>query len=525
MCSPPHQKVAGTDEAPTTPKSETRPQPKRLQENSKYIYDDINRALPHALGQEKAVLSVLMQNPNKLAEPHGITPKTFYKPAHQILFKLFRDIAKDGTPEDVEIVALVQRLIDMGQLEAVGGPAAITEIACYCPSASHFAAHCQTLHEKHGERLLVLAGIAAMNGDEPEHARLMSEREQITKNGFSKESKFKFIRADSIKKSEGAFDFVEDLLTEGAASVIYGQSNSGKSFLAFDLAAAVATGRSWMARQCEQGAVICITLEGQHGARNRIRALQLSGRLPEGTPFFLCFAPVNLLDPTHGAEIKRLIENIQAVEPLPVRLIIIDTLARAMAGGDENSGKDMGEAVKTIDAARQATGAHICIIHHSGKDAARGARGHSSLRAAIDTEIEVIHPDGDKYRTATIVKQRDIATRPAICFSLDVVDVGTNRRGKPITSCVVIEQDPIMAHTKGKPGAKLQFTCEMILALLPQATIPAWEKVSMRDTGMSKDTFHDRKRECADRWEKVGDQIVLKSLKDKRKWGNGEMSF
>jgi len=42
---------------------------------------------------------------------------------------------------------------------------------------------------------------------------------------------------------------------------------------------------------------------------------------------------------------------------------------------------------------------------------------------------------------------------------------------------------------------------------------------------MKGDTFHDRKRECADRWEKVGNQIVLKPLQNKEKWANGEMSF
>ena len=160
--------------APSNP--ETRPQDTSSLANCKQEPLDILSALPHALGQEKAVLSVLLQYPNKLAEPHGITAGTFYKPAHQIMFRLFQDIAKRGKPEDVELVALVQRLIDSGELESVGGPAAITEIASYCPSASHFANHCQTLHEKHGERLLVLAGIAAMNGDAVEHDRLIAER-------------------------------------------------------------------------------------------------------------------------------------------------------------------------------------------------------------------------------------------------------------------------------------------------------------------------------------------------------------
>ena len=337
--------------------------------------------------------------------------------------------------------------------------------------------------------------------------------------------KFQFVHMDELHAGEGAYDFVEDVLTDGAASVIYGASNSGKTFFALDLAAHVATGAEWQGKEVEQGAVLYIALEGKQGAVNRVEAMRRRGILPEGSPFYLCFAPVDLLDPTHPGEIVRLIKSVTAQAAFPLRLVIIDTLARAMAGGDENSGEDMGTAVKTIDAVRSATGAHVCIIHHCGKDAARGARGHSSLRAAIDTEIEVIHPEGDKYRVATIVKQRDLPTISPLCFSLDVVEVGTSPRGKPITSCVVKAEDEIMLPAKKKPGAKQTFTCEMILELLPQPSIPEWQKLAMGDHGMSKDTFHDRKRECADRWERMGNQIVLKPLQNKGKWGNGEIAF
>jgi hypothetical protein len=348
--------------------------------------------------------------------------------------------------------------------------------------------------------------------------------------GWKKESqgepaRFEYVHADDLQDTEGAFDFVEDLLTEGAASVIYGASNSGKTFFALDLAAHVATGRDWMEKECEQGAVIYIALEGKHGATNRIKAMNKTGKLPKGSPLFVCFSPVDLIDKKHPEGIKRMIEEITETTTIPVRLVIIDTLARAMAGGDENSGKDMSEAVKSIDIVRNGTGAHVCIIHHSGKDTARGARGHSSLRAAIDTEIEVIHPEGDKYRTATIVKQRDIAPCPPICFSLEVVELGTNRRLRKITSCVVKEEDSIMANTKGKAGRKQQYTCEMILALLPQNNVKEWEKAAKDTHTMSHDTFHDRKRECASLWHRVGNQIALKPLENQEKWGNGEIKF
>jgi|GEM_PF-3348498 len=174
-----HQPERNSAAAPTTAPIPRPPQPNNLPAKYKRELLDIQDSLPHALGHEKAVLSVFMQHPSKLAEPHGITAGTYYLPAHQILFKLFQDISENGKPEDVELVAIVQRLIDMGQLEAVGGPAAITELASYSPNPSHFANHCQILHEKHAERLLVLAGIAAMNGDAVEHSRLIQERDGI----------------------------------------------------------------------------------------------------------------------------------------------------------------------------------------------------------------------------------------------------------------------------------------------------------------------------------------------------------
>ena len=336
---------------------------------------------------------------------------------------------------------------------------------------------------------------------------------------------FQFTHADNLANTEGAFDFVEDFLTDGAASVIYGASNSGKTFFALDLAAHIATGKKWQDKEVERGAVLYIALEGTQGAVNRIKAMKMRGILPDGAPLYVCFSPVNLLDPTHPAAITRMIQSVTSEATLQVRFVIIDTMARAMAGGDENSGQDMGTAVKTIDIVRAETDAHVSIIHHCGKDAARGARGHSSLRAAIDTEIEIVHPEGDKFRTATVVKQRDLATIPPLCFSLDTVEVGRNHRGKSITSCVVKAEDGMMAHTKGKAGAKKQYTCEMVLELLPQPNFKTWEQAAKNKHGMSNDTFGDRRRESKDRWEKVGNQIILKPLKNEAKWDNGEIEF
>jgi len=234
-----------------------------------------------------------------------------------------------------------------------------------------------------------------------------------------------------------ADDFVEGLLTSGAMSVIYGESNSGKTFFASDLALRVALGWRWRDRDVERGGVLFIALEGGHGIRNRLAAFRHEyGLDQQDVPFAVVTTAVNFLDP--GADTASVITTVKAVATrfdVPVRLVVVDTLSRAMAGGNENANEDMSALVRSGDLIRQETGAHLIWIHHSGKDAAKGARGHSSLRAALDTEIEVT-ADGSR-RLAKVTKQRDLACAGEFPFTLRVVELGMNRRGKPVTSCVV----------------------------------------------------------------------------------------
>jgi hypothetical protein len=175
---------------------------------------------------------------------------------------------------------------------------------------------------------------------------------------------------------------------------------------------------------------------------------------------------------------------------MPCRLVILDTLARAMGGGDENKGQDMGTAVASMDSVRLATGAHVLLVHHCGKNEALGARGHSSLRAAVDTEIEISRADGENISTVRVTKQRDMPTGDPMPFSLESVMLGLDRRGKPITSCVVRHEDAIMASLPGKSGRKVEVQPERLLDLLPQPSTTAWQKRADDEMGVSKSTFY-----------------------------------
>jgi hypothetical protein len=242
-----------------------------------------------------------------------------------------------------------------------------------------------------------------------------------------------------IKPMLDVKDFVQGVLIEGSGAVVYGESNAGKTFWTTDLALHVAAGKEWNGRRIQQGGVVYCVLEGGAGFCNRVSAWRDAHEVLDANfPFAVIPAALNLLDPE--ADTPRLITAIKQaamVCSVPVKLVVIDTLSRAMAGGNENAPDDMGALVRNMDKIRQECRVCVLFVHHSGKDAARGARGHSLLRAAIDTEIEVRADDATGQKSALVAKQRELKKGDVFGFTLDVVKLGENRYGEDVTTCIV----------------------------------------------------------------------------------------
>jgi len=222
---------------------------------------------------------------------------------------------------------------------------------------------------------------------------------------------------------------IKDLLDEGAMSVLYGDSNSGKTFVVLDMAYAVSTGMEFNGKDTRRGLVIYVAAEGGGKIRRRIAALRerYKAETPNPPLFALIRHPIDLR--SSDADTKELIEKVREAEALcgiPASWVIIDTLSRAMSGGDENSPKDMGTIVLAADRIRAATKAHFTFVHHSGKDQARGARGHSCLRAATDTEIEIGKGE------FSVTKQRDYECGLRLSFELQDIQIGVDAKSATV---------------------------------------------------------------------------------------------
>jgi len=276
----------------------------------------------------------------------------------------------------------------------------------------------------------------------------------VQQTGTAVIDKLKVVFGDQLGSDyEAPDELVEGLMTIGSSVVVYGDSNSGKTFWALSVATAIANGTDCYGRKTDAGLVIYLASEAPASIRSRMQAIKkYHGCDLENLA--MVPVPMNFYNGDQDAhDVIELVRAIEQIKGRPVRLIIGDTLARMSAGANENSGEDMGPVMARFDQVATATGAALMIIHHNGKDAAKGARGWSGIRAHIDTEIEVIEKEG--IRMVNVTKQRELPSKgEAIYFKLEVVEMGISKFGGPATTCVAIPDDESNATKPHKKPTK-----------------------------------------------------------------------
>jgi hypothetical protein len=215
---------------------------------------------------------------------------------------------------------------------------------------------------------------------------------------------------------------IYQVLPVDAFGVVYGPSGSYKSFVGMDLSACVASGMNWHGNDTDNpGHVIYVGAEGATGLHLRKKAWEIRhGK--KLTNLAILGTAVTLNNATDRHFFVELCLDAAKSLNAPIKLIVVDTLARSFQG-EENSATDMGEFVKACDTIRAATGATVLVVHHSGKDADKGARGSSALRAACDFEFKVVSP-AKKVTKLSCTKAKDSDPFDDITFKLNVVEIG-----------------------------------------------------------------------------------------------------
>lgn len=259
-------------------------------------------------------------------------------------------------------------------------------------------------------------------------------KDEATGEKKPKPNRFKPIRADAYLDRPRVDWLVKGVLPRKSAGMTYGGSGDGKTFAILDIACAVALNLEWNGHKARKGKVVYICAEGAGGFTTRLEAYIKRNKINRkklGDYLTVIPAAPNFLK---KEEVIELAEQINSHNP-ETDLIIIDTLAQTSTGGDENSAKDMNVMLRYVGMLRDMTGCASHLIHHAGKDEARGARGSSTLKADCDVQFHVSR-EGDK-RLLWVAKMKDGIDGFGWEFALESEALGLDEDGDLIASCVV----------------------------------------------------------------------------------------
>jgi hypothetical protein len=287
------------------------------------------------------------------------------------------------------------------------------------------------LANKHGARISLNAPAS------PEEFESLVD--DLTKSEATDVPRYVFEPVHTFSSTKALPWIIKGVLPKAGLGVVYGASGSGKSFAVLDMGMAIARGIEWRGKRVRQGRVAYIAAEGADGFRKRLAAYAMHHQVDLATvPMTVLNAAPNLLEKQDAVDVAKGVKASGGAD-----LIVVDTFAQTTPGANENAGEDVGKALGYCKRIHEVTGAMVLLIHHSGKDATKGARGWSGLRAAADAEIEVIR-EGDA-RALRLTKSKDGEDGLAWGFALEVVQVDVDEDLEPVTSCVVVDaQMPVV---------------------------------------------------------------------------------
>jgi AAA domain len=287
-----------------------------------------------------------------------------------------------------------------------------------------------------------------------------------------------FILFDDIENVPKTW-LADGFLGAGEMSCWYGEPGSGKSVLAEDFGLHVAGKfREWLGREINtHGAVIYIALERPNLVKRRAVAFKIKHKV-HGLPFAIVSEAHDFRSPKTATLILQTVAEVQRMTGQKVVLIILDTISRALCGGDENSPKDMGALIGTLGQIQEATGAHMLLVHHVPHDVER-MRGHGSLLGAMDTTAFVQKSTG--VRTATVIKANDSDEGQRVAFTLESVELAAVGR-RVFTAPVVVGSPDAPVTGAGKRAGKLNANQQRFIDILTTAAIEAPANVKGTDT-------------------------------------------
>lgn len=243
--------------------------------------------------------------------------------------------------------------------------------------------------------------------------------------------RFRVWRHNDFKQLPRMEWLVPDILSKQASSLLYGDSNTGKTFVMLDLALSLAYGQSWHGRQVEPRTVLYISAEGREGFYDRVRAWQKYHGVEETHRIYYICDVVNLI-----SEMDVLRQTIDEMPRTP-ELIVLDTFSMTSGGINENVNSEVAKYLACTNILKIEYNCHVSIVHHSGKNG--DYRGAAAFRGNVDTMMKLIRTEDRDLVKLSCEKQRDRAPFADMHLQLKVVELEYDARTHyTATSCVAV---------------------------------------------------------------------------------------
>jgi hypothetical protein len=258
---------------------------------------------------------------------------------------------------------------------------------------------------------------------------------------------------------------ISTVMERGTLGLLFGDPGAGKSFLALSWSCAIATGLNWLGKPVQRGSVIYIAGEGFGGIGRRVKAWCVHhGASMDMVPLYVSEYGENFSDAEQMADFT---DNLKRA-PQPIGLIVVDTLARATPGLNEDRASEMGAFVNVCDNLRMEFGCAVLVLHHSPHSDKGRAKGSIALKGAVDFEFGLMRTSEEGVVRLTCTKMKDGEPPPDTFLRFLPVDIGDGQ-----TSAVLVECDPPSPRS-GK-GRKITLTANDKLFLMTLGSEPADE--------------------------------------------------
>jgi KaiC/GvpD/RAD55 family RecA-like ATPase len=376
---------------------------------------------------------------------------------NRILFKALGIMQEQGNTPD--IVTLPHYLQSIGKLEEAGGTAYVAALTndVFPSQIQHFT---ESLVKRCRDRKYETAiKLAAENiGKEPMDWIVHDLQNKLEAQAPDPGGGFRFERVGGMEVKASSW-LVQGILETDSFGCLFGDPGAGKSFLAIELAACVATGTPFYGLRVKHlGPVIYIASEGRTGLVRRFRAWSIARGIPlDNAPLFLNSGAVSLIDDASMVSVVKALKTLIKELGRPPALAILDTWSRTL-GGDDSAPSDAAAGVAALDALRgRFDNFAALVVHHEGHTKGRG-RGWSGLRAAVDVEFRA-ERGKDELLRLECTKSKDTRPVDPMAFQFISTELGiTDEEGNPFTSAVLntVDWTPDTGAATKKPVGKNQ---------------------------------------------------------------------